>query len=70
MEPITTFEKENGALAKDAQTFNEDEHLGEILAAAAKSDQPLAVQDPDGKRVGVITRSALLNAVIEGTETS
>lgn len=70
MEPITTFEKENGALVKDAQTFNEDEHLGEILAAAAKSDQPLAVQDPDGKRVGVITRSALLNAVIEGTETS
>ncbi|MGI9354145.1 MAG: quaternary amine ABC transporter ATP-binding protein [Rhizobiaceae bacterium] len=69
MSPIGDFEKHNGALSNDARTFNADDHLRGILAAAAENEAPIAVQDATGVRIGVITRADLLRAVVEGAET-
>lgn len=70
MQDLATFESANGTLSAEAQSFTQDAHLGELINAAITSDQPAAIVNTDGKRVGVITRSDLLRTVIEGTETS
>lgn len=70
MQDLAAFESANGTLFTDARTFAQDAHLGELIDAAITSDQPAAIVNTDGRRVGVITRSDLLRTVIEGTETS
>lgn len=70
MKDIAAFESENGPLAATAREFAQDAHLGELIDAAVETDQPAAIVDANGARVGAITRSDLLRTVIEGTETS
>ena len=70
MQPLTEFESANGTLASTAQEFAEDAHLGELIEAAIGTDQPAAIIDAAGTRIGAITRADLLRTVIEGTETS
>ncbi|WP_299848927.1 glycine betaine/L-proline ABC transporter ATP-binding protein [uncultured Roseovarius sp.] len=70
MQPLAEFESTNGGLAAEAQEFAEDAHLGELITAAIGTDQPAAIIDADGNRIGAITRADLLRTVIEGTETS
>ncbi|MEM6499169.1 MAG: glycine/betaine ABC transporter, partial [Pseudomonadota bacterium] len=70
MTPINEYEKNNPELLESAQEFDEDVNLSVLIDAAIKTDQPLAVIDSSGKRIGAITRAQLLKTVIEGTETS
>jgi len=70
MQPLAAFESANGSLAATAKEFPEDAHLGDLIGAAITSDQPAAIINATGQRIGVITRSDLLRTVIEGTETS
>lgn len=70
MKDIAAFESEHGPLAATAREFAQDAHLGELIDAAISTDQPAAIIDASGARVGAITRSDLLRTVIEGTETS
>ncbi|MEM6616572.1 MAG: betaine/proline/choline family ABC transporter ATP-binding protein [Pseudomonadota bacterium] len=70
MQPIDDFEKAHGTLSSDAKAFAEDANLGVLIERAIESDQPIAINDGDGKRVGAITRADLLRTVVEGTETS
>lgn len=70
MQDLTAFESANGPLAESVQEFPADAHLGDLIDAAITSDQPAAIINPQGQRIGAITRSDLLRTVIEGTETS
>ncbi len=70
MQPINEFETVHGALTPDARVFPEDADLGVLIESAITSENPVAVIDDEGVRVGVITRADLLRTVIEGTETS
>ena len=70
MQPIDQWQNQHGPLPEDAQEFSEDETLSVLIKAAIDSEIPLAVRNTDGRRVGVIVRSALLNSIIEGSEIS
>jgi len=68
MQPIEAYERESGRLAPDAPGVREDFTLSELIRASIASDSPLAVTDPSGVRVGVITRADLLKTIIEGSD--
>ena len=70
MQNLKEFEARNGTLAADAPQFGEDDNLSVLINSSIKSDNPLAITDRHGKRVGVITKADLLRTVVEGTETS
>lgn len=70
MQPIESWESQNGSLSVDAPSFTQTANLSELIACAIENDIPLAVTDTSNVRVGVITRADLLRIVAEGTETS
>ena len=70
MQELATFEAQHGPLSADAKTFSEGEDLSHMIEHAIADENPVAVVDSAGTRVGVITRADLLRTVIEGTETS
>ena len=69
MQPIEHYE---GKLpAQDTlPSFTEDVSLNVLIRSAIDSDQPMIITDQSGARIGIITRSDLLQTVIEGAETS
>ncbi len=70
MQPIENWESQHGSLSPDAPSFAETANLSELIACAIDSEIPLAINDAQGDRSGVITRADLLKTVAEGTETS
>ena len=70
MQPIDDFEKTHKALPKSALEHDEGVSLSVLITSAISSDNPIAIVDDKGKRIGVVTRADLLKTVIEGTETS
>ncbi len=70
MKPVAEFVSAYGPLSDAAPSFGEDVNLSVLITAAIEADTPLAITDPAGTRIGVITRADLLQTVIEGTETS
>ena len=66
--PRRAYERESGPLAADAPSFKEDVSLSVLIHAAIESDSPIAVTDPSGARIGVITRADLLKSIIEGSD--
>ncbi len=70
MQNMKAFESANGGLKKTAKTFGQDASLKELIDHAIASEDPVAVVNAKGTRVGVITRADLLRTVVEGTETS
>lgn len=70
MQPVAEFEAAHGPLPGDAPTFQLADNLSVLIRAAIDSDLPLRINDSAGNVRGVITRSDLLQTVIEGTETS
>jgi len=69
MRPMEQYRAAYGAPADDAPRVREDASLSELIQLAIDSDAPIVVCD-DGIDVGVITRSDILQTVIEGAETS
>ncbi len=70
MEPIDQWQKAHGNLSMNAPTFAQDANLSVLIEGATSQEHPLAVVDQQGARVGVITQTALLKSIAEGTETS
>ena len=68
MQPLDAYEREYGSLAADAPGFKDDVSLNELIHAAIASESPIAVTDPTGERIGVITRTDLLKIIIEGSD--
>ena len=70
MQPLDQWQSTHGTLSETALEFNEDANLSELIEGATSQEQPLAVVDSQGRRVGVITRTDLLKTIADGTETS
>ena len=70
MQPLSEWQSVNGNLSDTAPSFTEDANLSELIEAATAQEQPLAVVDSNGQRIGVITRKDLLKTIADGTETS
>ncbi|WP_245629445.1 quaternary amine ABC transporter ATP-binding protein [Kiloniella spongiae] len=70
MQALSDYEGKNGSLSENAKEFSEDADLGVLIEAAIETENPAAIVDQAGKRIGVVTRADLLRTVIEGTETS
>ena len=70
MQPPEAYEREHDPLPGDLPSFDHDVNLDVLMKAAVDSDAPMIVVDDARRRIGVVTRSHLLNAVIEGMETS
>ena len=68
MQSLEAHERASGRLPADAPCVGEDLNLSELIRAGIASESPLAVTDPSGKRVGVITRADLLKAIVEGSD--
>ena len=68
MQPLDDYETEQGPLTSEAPVFAEDTSLATLIDASIESDTPLAIINAEGKRAGVVTRTALLRIVAEGTE--
>jgi glycine betaine/proline transport system ATP-binding protein len=69
MQPIEAYIAANGPLPVDLPRVNEGENLSTLINLAIEHDNPLLVEG-GGKDVGVISRSDILQTVIEGTEVS
>ena len=69
MKPIDAFIQQNGAIPADAPRIPENDSLSTLIHLAIKEEKPIIVVD-NGVDVGVITRSSILQTVIEGTEVS
>ena len=70
MRPIETYEQEIGPLGEDLPNFDADENLTVLMQSIIDRDVPIIIVDDSGERIGVITHSDLLKAIIEGAETS
>ncbi len=69
MQDVQAYTSEHGQLPDNAPVVGADETLSALINLAIESDAPIKVND-DHQTVGVITRSAILRTVVEGTEMS
>lgn len=70
MQPINDWQSAHGTLSENAPQFPEDANLSQLIEGATSQEQPLAVINSNGTRIGVITRTDLLKTIADGTETS
>jgi glycine betaine/proline transport system ATP-binding protein len=69
MIPVAAYKKTGGIVPKDGPSVGPDENLTNIIRLSMTADAPVQVR-ADGKTLGIITPTTLLQTVIEGTETS
>ena len=69
MQPIEKYRASSAMPPDDAPRVKESASLSELIQLAIDSDAPIVVRDNDID-VGVITRSDILQTVIDGAETS
>ena len=66
MQSIESYESANGKLDESTQSVGEDELLSKLIELSKSSDGPLIVLDNNKNKIGVLTQSDLLKAVVEG----
>ena len=69
MQPYDEYVKNSGQPSEHAPKVDHNESLSELIHLAINTDIPIVVQE-NHRDVGVITRSDLLQTIIEGTEVS
>ena len=66
MQSVEVFENKNGKLSNDLEAVDEHDLLSKLIETSASKDKPIIVKDSQNNKVGVISQSDLLKAVIEG----
>ena len=66
MQSVEVFENKNGKLSHDLEAVDEHDLLSKLIETSASKDKPIIVTDSQNNKVGVISQSDLLKAVIEG----
>ena len=66
MEPIGTYRKAHGDDLSAAPRANEGTDLDQLIDIATTTDQPIVIQNDDGKDVGVVSKSTLLKGIQGG----
>jgi len=65
MQPIEEYQATNGEDLEGCPMAHEDSDLDSLIDLAVEADRPIVVTE-DGKRVGVVTRQALLRGIQGG----
>ena len=68
MKSIKDYENKFGSLDNDNEIVNENEVLSKLIETSITKDKPIFVTDKNNKKIGVISQSDLLKAVVEGNE--
>ena len=68
MKSIKDYESKFGSLDNDNEIVNENEVLSKLIETSITKDKPIVVTDKNNEKIGVISQSDLLKAVVEGNE--
>ena len=68
MKSIKDYENKFGLLDNDSEIVNENEVLSKLIETSISKDKPIVVTDKNNQKIGVISQSDLLKAVVEGNE--
>ena len=68
MKTIKDYENKFGSLDNDNEIVNENDVLSKLIETSISKDKPIVVSDKNNQKIGVITQSDLLKAVVEGNE--
>ena len=68
MKSIKDYENKFGSLDNDNEIVNENDVLSKLIETSISKDKPIVVSDKNKQKIGVISQSDLLKAVVEGSE--
>ena len=68
MKSIKNYENKFGSLDNDNAIVNENEVLSKLIETSISKDKPIVVTNKSNQKIGVISQSDLLKAVVEGNE--
>ena len=68
MQSIKDYEKKFGSLENNNEIVNENDVLSKLIETSISKDKPIIVTDKNNQKIGVISQSDLLKAVVEGNE--
>ena len=68
MQPVKDYENKFGPLDNDSEIVSENDVLSKLIETSISKDKPIFVSDKNNQKIGVISQSDLLKAVIEGSE--
>ena len=68
MQKIDNFENKFGNLSSDLEIVQEYDLLSKLIETSVSKDKPILVKNNQNQKIGVITQSDLLKAVIEGSD--
>ncbi len=68
MKSIKDYENKFGTLGDDNELVDENDLLSKLIETSISKDKPIVVSNKSDQKIGVITQSDLLKAVVEGNE--
>ena len=68
MKSIKDYENKFGSLDNDNELVDENDVLSKLIETSISKDKPIVVTDKNNLKIGVISQSDLLKAVVEGNE--
>ena len=68
MQSIKEYENKFGILGEDNELVDENDLLSKLIETSISKDKPIVVSSKSDQKIGVITQSDLLKAVVEGNE--
>ena len=68
IQSIKDFENKFGSLDNDNEIVNENDVLSKLIETSISKDKPIIVSNNNSQKIGVISQSDLLRAVVEGNE--
>ena len=68
MQSVKDYENKFGSLDNDSEIVNENDVLSKLIETSISKDKPIVVSDKNNQKIGVISQSDLLKAVVEGNE--
>ena len=68
MQSIKDYENKFGPLDDNSELVNENEVLSKLIQTSISKDKPIVVLNKNDQKIGVISQSDLLKAVVEGNE--
>ncbi len=68
MKSIKDYENKFGSLDNDNEIVDENDVLSKLIETSISKDKPIVVTDKNNLKIGVISQSDLLKAVVEGNE--
>ena len=68
MKSIKDYENKFGSLDSDNELVDENDVLSKLIETSISKDKPIVVKNKNNLKIGVISQSDLLKAVVEGNE--